>query len=146
MAKKQETVLGAFVGRPPHYETPIDLWNKAEEYFISTLTTSNRLRATITGVTNYVGFKSRASWDDYAKRSDEFSYTVSRIKMKVAEAYERNLHDHVWAGASFALRNMDGGNWKEETHQNVNQTVTEVKPQVVTSGPDLASNENEIKE
>lgn len=124
-------------GRPPHYTTPQELWDKAVEYFQSVTTSSNIIRATITGVTNYVGFESRSSWDDYAKRSEEFSYTVKRIKMIVVEWYERNLHGYNWAGSSFALRNMDSGNWKDENHQNITQTITEVKPEVVSTTPKI---------
>lgn len=125
MAKKF-SVLGEYVGRPPHYETPKQLWDKAEEYFQSVCTQSGIVRATITGVTRHVGFKSRASWDDYEKRSEEFSYTVYRIKQIVAEWYERNLHGYNWAGSAFALRNMESGYWKDEATQNQNQTVTQV--------------------
>jgi hypothetical protein len=133
-------------GRPPHYENHDDLWLKAVEYFESVTTTTGIIRATISGVTNHVGFASRSSWDDYAKRSDGFSYTVSKIKMIVVEWYERNLHGYNWAGSAFALRNMDGGNWKDETHTNVMQTITEVKPQIIDTGHPLASNESEVKE
>lgn len=113
-------------GRPPHYNTHDELWNKAVEYFESVTTTSGIIRGTITGVTNHVGFASRSSWDDYAKRSEEFSYTVSKIKMIVVEWYERNLHGYNWAGSAFALRNMDSGNWKDEVTQHQHQTIENV--------------------
>jgi hypothetical protein len=126
MAKKETIDFGNNAGRPPHYETHEELWNKAIEYFNSVTTQSGILRATITGVTNYVGFASRSSWDDYEKRSEEFSYTVKRIKMIVIEWYERNLHGYNWAGSAFALRNMDSGNWKDEVIQHQKQEVTNV--------------------
>lgn len=118
MAKEVKSALGEFVGRPPHYQTAKELWDKADEYFKSVTTTTGIVRGTITGVTNHVGFKSRSSWDDYEKRSEEFSYTVFRIKMVVVEWYERNLHGYNWAGSAFALRNMDSGNWKDEVTQH----------------------------
>lgn len=146
MAKEKEAVFNdTYMGRPPHYETPEALWAKSVEYFKKVTTTSGILRGTITGVTNHVGFASRSSWDDYAKRSDEFSYTVSRIKMVVIEWYERNLHGYNWAGSAFALRNMDGGNWKDETHENINQFVTTVNPTVLNSGVPLANKEEDIQ-
>lgn len=132
-------------GQPPYYKTHDELWNKAVEYFKSVTTTSGIIRATISGVTRYCGFVSRQSWIDQAERSPEFSYTVGKIKMVVIEWYERNLHGYNWAGSAFALRNMDGGNWKDETHENINQVVTTVNPTVVTSGVPLANKEEDIQ-
>jgi len=124
-SKKEKKFAYENIGRPPAYKDHDELWKKAVEYFQSVTTSSGIIRGTITGVTNYVGFASRSSWDDYEKRSEEFSYTVKRIKMIVVEWYERNLHGYNWAGSAFALRNMDSGNWKDE--QTVNQNVTEYK-------------------
>lgn len=146
MAKDKFPISREYVGRPPYYETPDELWKKAVEYFESVTTTSGIIRGTITGVTNYVGFASRSSWDAYRDKSPEFMYTVDRIKMIVVEWYERNLHGYNWAGSAFALRNMDSGNWKDEQTQNVNQVVTQVQPKIVDNGTPLASDEKEIKD
>lgn len=126
MAKAKAKFQYTNAGHPPHYKTHDELWNKAVEYFESVTTSSGIIRATITGVTNYVGFASRSSWDDYSKRSVEFSYTVAKIKMIVVEWYERNLHGYNWAGSAFALRNMDSGNWKDEVTQHQHQTIESV--------------------
>lgn len=143
MAKKEkENLVGEYRGQPPHYATPEELWAVAVEYFKSVTTASGIIRGTITGVTNYVGFASRSSWNDYEKRSPEFSYTVARIKMIVVEWYERNLHGYNWAGSAFALRNMDSGNWKDEVIQQQHQTITTVNPIVVDSGTPLANEED----
>lgn len=147
MAKEPKDPIDyTYRGQPPKYETPEELWAKAVEYFKSVTTTSGIIRATITGVTRHCGFADRQSWTDQAKRSPEFSLTVSKIKQVVIEWYERNLHNYNWAGSAFALRNMDSGNWKDETHQQVTQTVTEVKPQVITSNIPLADSEEKVKE
>lgn len=126
MAKKEPAFPYTNPGQPPHYASHEELWEKAVEYFKSVTTSSGIIRATITGVTNYVGFASRSSWNDYEKRSPEFSYTVAKIKMIVVEWYERNLHGYNWAGSAFALRNMDSGNWKDEVIQHQKQEVTNV--------------------
>lgn len=147
MAKEPKDAIDyTYRGQPAYYETPEQLWNKAVEYFKTVTTSSGIIRATITGVTRHCGFADRQSWTDQAKRSEEFSLTVKNIKQIVIEFYERNLHNYNWAGSAFALRNMDSGNWKDETHQQVTQTVTEVKPQVVTSTTPLADSEERIKE
>ncbi len=135
----------SYVGQPPFYNTPDELWLKAVEYFRSVTTTSGIIRATISGVTRHCGFASRQSWIDQEKRSEEFSYTVGKIKMVVIEWYERNLHGYNWAGSAFALRNMDGGNWKDETHENVHQFLTTVNPTVVSTGTPLANKEEDIQ-
>lgn len=146
MAKENKPIIfdETYRGQPPYYDTPDKLWAKAVEYFKAVTTTSGIIRATISGVTRHCGFSSRSSWKQYADRSPEFLYTVESIKMIVVEWYERNLHGYNWAGSAFALRNMDSGNWKDETHQNVTQTVTEVKPQVVEVATPLASKEDDI--
>lgn len=148
MAKKNDAIeylKRMKPGQPPHYETHEELWAKAVEYFISVTTESGIIRGTITGVTNYVGFASRSSWDDYEKRSEQFSYTVKQIKMIVCEWYERNLHGYNWAGSAFALRNMDGGNWKDESTVNQHNIVTEIKTEVIDTGVKLANKEEDIK-
>jgi hypothetical protein len=142
VSKKQDYT---YRGRPAHYNDPKELWEKAVEYFKSVTTTSGIIRATISGVTRHCGFASRTAWHDYAKKSEEFKNTVDMIKMVVIEWYERNLHGYNWAGSAFALRNMDGGNWKDETHEHVNQVVTTVNPTVVSSGTPLANKEEDIQ-
>lgn len=118
--------LGNNGGRPPHYSTPEELWDKAVEYFETTKNTSGRYKPAMDMLTFYVGFKSRSSWDDYAARGEEFSYIVGKIKMFVRGCYELNLSGFAWAGSQFALRNIGKEDWQDEVVQNQNQTVTQV--------------------
>ena len=96
-------------GRPPHFETPKDLKNKCEEYLIHCI--NEKEKATITGMTLFVGFCSRASWDDYAKR-EGFSYIVKRAKMTIENSYEMSATTF----DMFALKNMG---WKDKTEVEV---------------------------
>ena len=92
-------------GRPPHFETPKHLEDKCNEYLIYCV--ENEEKPTITGMTLFVGFCSRASWDDYDKRKD-FSYIVKRAKMTIENSYEMS-------GGTFdifALKNMG---WKDKS-------------------------------
>ena len=97
-------------GRPPHFETPEDLEVKCAEYLLYCI--DNEEKPTITGMTLFVGFCSRASWDDYDKR-EGFSYIVKRAKMTIENSYE------VSGGTFdiFALKNMG---WKDKSEIDLN--------------------------
>lgn len=131
--------------RPPKFDTPEQLYNKGMEYFESVTSATGIIRGTISGLTRYCGFSSRASWNDYAKKSEEFKHVVDSLRLVVIEYYERNLHSMGWAGSAFALRNMDSGNWKDEVTQNQNQVITNVTPTVIDTGVPLAGSEKEVK-
>ena len=92
-------------GRPPTFATPEDLENKCNEYLIYCI--DNEEKPTITGMTLFVGFCSRASWDDYDKRQD-FSYIVKRAKMTIENSYETSATTF----DMFALKNMG---WKDKS-------------------------------
>ena len=117
--------LGNTGGRPPHYETPEQLEAKCSEYFELVTTASGITKAGVDGLTYHVGFKSRASWADYEKRSEEFSYIVHRVKLFVISCHEYNLHGFNWAGSAFALKNMNPAEWRDETF--VTQPVSKVE-------------------
>lgn len=100
-------------GRPPTFETPEDLDSKCLEYFKSCI--DNKEKPTITGLTLYVGFSSRSSWDDYQKRSG-FSYIVKRAKLTVEHSYEMSATTF----DMFALKNMG---WKDKTEVDLGGDV-----------------------
>lgn len=104
-------------GRPPMYETPEQMLPLISEYFDMVTTTTGVCKPTISGLIFHLGFADRQSWYDYAKRKD-FSYTIKRAEQFIEACYESNLHGFAWAGAAFALRNIRGEYWKEETTQN----------------------------
>jgi hypothetical protein len=100
--------LGNTGGRPAHYETTEELRAAVIGFFDYCL--ENGVKATITGLALYLGFSSRASFDDYDERSDEFSYIIKRAKLAVENSYEQS-------GQTidiFALKNMG---WKDRTEQ-----------------------------
>lgn len=121
--KGNKFALGHGYGRPPHYETPEDLLKICDEYFELVTTSSGKCTPTITGLTYHVGFSSRASWDDYCKRSEEFSYVIKRVKLFVESCYETNMHTFNWPGSAFVLKNMNSKEWRDKTEQQVTQMV-----------------------
>lgn len=108
--KGNKYALGNNGGCPPIFESPTELENKCVEYFTHCI--SNKEKPTITGLTLYVGFSSRSSWDDY-KKKDEFSYIVKRAKLTVENSYEQS-------GTTFdmfALKNMG---WSDKSEMDLN--------------------------
>lgn len=106
--KGNKYAIGNNGGRPAIYESPDALCEKVIEYFESV----KEEKATITGLTLYLGFCSRSSLDDYEKRGEEFSYIIKRAKLAVEHSYELsgNTID------IFALKNMG---WKDKSEQEV---------------------------
>lgn len=113
-------------GRPPIYETPQQMMEKATEYFEMETNSQGICKPTISGLIFHLGFATRQSWYDQMKRSEEFSYCISRLKSFIESCYEKNLHGFAWAGAAFFLKNFNSSDWKDEVIQNQNQTVTQV--------------------
>lgn len=111
--------LGNDGGRPAKYETPEALEAKVVEYFQYCV--DNKEELTMSGLVLYLGFASRSSLVDYMNRNKEFSHIIQRARIAVGKSYEFELHTFKWGGGAFALRNIDGENWKEETTQNVIQ-------------------------
>ena len=96
-------------GRPPTFKTPKSLELKCLSFFEYCI--DNSVKPTITGLTLYVGFSSRASWDDYKAR-DGFSYIVKRAKLTVENSYEMSATTF----DMFALKNMG---WKDKTETDL---------------------------
>jgi hypothetical protein len=102
--------LGNNGGRPAHYETPEALQQECIAYFDHCI--NQKEKATVTGLSLYLGFSSRSSLDDYEKRSDEFSFIIKRSKLAVENSYELS-------GQTidiFALKNMG---WKDKQEMDV---------------------------
>ena len=123
--KGNRFALGNNGGRPPMYDTPESLLSKAVEYFDIETNTGGICKPTISGLMFHLGFASRQSFYDYRAKSKEFAYTVNTLEMFIESCYEKNLHGFAWAGSAFALRNIRGEYWKEETtqHQIVNNVA-----------------------
>ncbi len=113
--------LGNDGGRPPHYEEPQELHDKCAEYFV--YCEEDKVKVTITGLALFLGFCSRSSFDDYAKRSEAFSYIIKRAKLAVSNSYE----NHGNAIDIFVLKNMG---WHDKTvveQTNIDKTPPKIE-------------------
>lgn len=122
-------------GRPPVFTNAEELENKITEYFekwyrkkkiniwaenefeIAAITTSD--------LALYLGFESRQSIYDYAKK-DEYSYIIKKALFYIEREYEEKLlYSTNCTWAIFALKNMW---WKDKTeveNKNTNVDITE---------------------
>jgi len=102
-------------GRPPHYSNPEDLANRVTEYF--EFCDEKKDKATITGLTLFLGFCDRSSLIDYSK-NEGFSHIIKAAKTMIENSYE----EHGQTIDIFALKNMG---WKDK--QEVEQTTRVIK-------------------
>jgi hypothetical protein len=98
--------MGNSGGRPAHYDTAEELAAASQDYFDWCLNTG--IKSTVTGLALYLGFCSRSTFDDYEKRTEEFSYVIRRSKLAVENSYELSGTPF----DIFALKNMG---WKDKT-------------------------------
>lgn len=79
---------------------------------------------TITGLAIYLGFESRQSLHDYAKK-DGFTYPIKRALLEVENNYEKGLWSDKVAGVVFGLKNMG---WSDKQEHVVESTVSMKEP------------------
>ena len=110
--KGNKYALGNNGGRPRKYEDGEAHIMEAKilDYFDYCM--ENECEVTITGLTLFLGFASKDSLYDYAKR-DEFSDCIKRALLVVENKYEEKLLSGSCTGAIFALKNMK---WKDTNH------------------------------
>lgn len=112
--------IGNNGGRPMHYETPVDLYNKIIQYF-DWVEKENKGKISITGLCLFLGFESRKSLFDYEER-EEFSTLIKRARLAVENYYEEKLTAMSFGGSIFALKNMNSEFWKDKIEQEIKQT------------------------
>jgi hypothetical protein len=124
-------------GRPSLYEDPQDVVEKGVEFFEWCLW-ARKGKLTSAGLRLWLGM-SKTSYHNYSKKPD-FMNALSYLETVLEDFNELKLG---WAGSTqgaiFWLKNKAG--WKDETDQNINQIVTEVKPQIIKDSPPLENKE-----
>jgi len=113
-------------GRPPMYKDAKEMEDRITDYFEQSKNSSGKYQPTIEGLTLHLGFATRQSLHDYAKKED-FIDVVNKAKSFIKSCYEKQLYGFAWAGASFALRNIGKEDWKDEITENQHQTITKVE-------------------
>lgn len=119
-AKGNLYAVGNQGGRPPIYDSVEVLTSRIDEYFTGCLAESGTEwaeRPTVTGLALFLGFESRKTLNDYAKK-DGFSYPVRRALMVIEQEYEKMLPTAKGSGVIFALKNM-GWEDKSTVEKNV---------------------------
>ena len=97
--------------------------------------------ATIAGLAFHLGFSSRKQMEHY-EATGKLSEFIQRARLRVMADYEKKLHLPSSSGAIFALKSLgwnDGDDHKSSGTDNLN-----VKVEIVASGPQLASSEQEV--
>lgn len=142
--------LGNNGGKPPKYDSVETFASKLGEYLeyedeirgVDPKTGQGKGLYTIEGAALFLGFESRQSIYDYAKK-DEFSYIVNRFNLFLTDWNVKKLY---WGGtfmaAQFWLRNWGG--YTDEVTQN--QKVTGKREVVVIkSDAPLSNSEADVK-
>jgi hypothetical protein len=109
------------VGKPPVFSSPEEMQKQIEDYLhncpdVLTIVTKDGdkielPKLTSSGLAYHIGFASRQSLYDYAKK-DEYSYTIKRAMLFIEKEYEMKLGTGNAAGIIFALKNFG---WKDQT-------------------------------
>lgn len=122
------------------FQSPEQMQEAIQEYFETTKQKNGVYKPTLTGMCFHIGITLKTMYD-YEKR-EPYCYTVTMARTFIQSCYETNLYGFAWGGAAFALKNIGKGDWNDEVIQNVNQTVTEVKPVIKDSSEPLADKED----
>ena len=141
--------IGNNGGRPPEYKNAEELNAKIGEYLDwedqwndKSAKGEGKGIYTLSGLALYLGFATRKSLDDYAKRSAEFLYVINRFRLFMKHWNEQKLY---WGGTfqgSFVWLKNHGG-YSDET-QNTSK-VELMQIEVVKSEVPFASSEDEVE-
>ena len=115
-------------GRPPLYETPEQMQDIIESYFVSVTyihpdTGQEITRPTMAGLARHLGMD-RRSLVNYANKNDFFP-TIKEARARVEEALENRLFDPSPTGVIFNLKNNFG--WKDVQDRNISGDLTVTK-------------------
>ena len=99
-------------GRPAKFKNPEDLYQQISQYYEDL----GEQRPTITGLCLHLGFSSKQSLYDYAKRQ-EFRYFINRALLIIEIGYEKMLLGQNPRAAIFALKNMG---WTDKVEKTIN--------------------------
>ena len=100
-------------GRPPKYSDPEELISQIEAYFdsLQNETEAEDRKPTVTGLSLFLGFKSKQSLYNYEQRSEELGYIIRRALTVIENYHEKMLGTQYSSGHIFALKNM---NWSDK--------------------------------
>jgi len=96
---------------------------------------------TLTGLAFHLGFNGRQEFEEY-ESNGRFASRLKRARLQIETYYERKLHTQYTSGAIFALKNLG---WADRPEvKSIESDHIAPKIEVIISGPQLASSENEV--
>ena len=97
---------------------------------------------TLAGLAFFLGFNSRMEFEA-CEAKGKYAAILQRARLRIESVFERKLHGHSYGGAVFALKNME----RSEPFQNIaspNKGKKRLKPEIIRTGPKLASSEKDV--
>jgi hypothetical protein len=95
---------------------------------------------TFAGLALFLGFSTRQQLETYEAKG-RHSALLKTARLRIEAAYEKKLHSQsASSGAIFALKSMG---WNERTDTDEPGNIT-LKIEIIQTGPQLASAENEV--
>lgn len=99
------------VGHPPIFRTASDLHDAAEAYFLKVKDDGDP--PTLSGIALELGYCDRQSLYDQAKRGDEFSCVIKKIRSRINAFHETRLAGDKPTGSIFFLKCHGGQDFRE---------------------------------
>jgi len=98
---------------------------------------------TIAGLAFHLGFCSLQQMEQY-EATGKYAWLIQRGRLRIIAEYEKKLHTGPSSGAIFALKDLIGSHNKDE-HKQSEATDINLKTEIITAGPPLASSEHDVK-
>ena len=98
--------------------------------------------ATITGLALHLGFHSREQFEQYESKG-KFAANLKKGRLRIEAIYEKKLHQSMFGGAVFALKNLGWAADKSETKHTV-PVIKTLKVTIIESGPSPAGDEKDV--
>lgn len=96
---------------------------------------------TLSGLAFHLGFNSRQEFEEYESKG-KFADRLKRARLQIETFCEKKLHTQYTSGAIFALKNLGWAD-RVETKPIESDHIAH-KIEVIITGPQLASSENEV--
>ena len=97
---------------------------------------------TIAGLAFHLGFSSLKQMEQY-EAAGKYAGLIQRGRLRIIAEYEKKLHTGPSSGAIFALKGLMGWNNQDENKPS-EATNINLKTEIITTGPPLASSERDV--
>jgi len=97
---------------------------------------------TIAGLALYLGFNSLKQVEQY-EATGKYAWLIQWGRLHIISEYEKKLHNGPSSGAIFALKSLLGSNGQDDDKPS-EATNINLKTEIITTGPPLASSERDV--